>query len=141
MSSSADHVKKSCKCFHKDVVYKAAVKAAVAQEDMIKCMFENPRFGNLQAEEQEYFIGSIMDSIKDQDQVSTDPAPVLNRSNFYNEERSSKAGFAAEIVEENREKAAVKGKCIPRKLSSSAASKQRKQIIARPYNMYVRTKL
>lgn len=87
MGSKADHVKKSCKSFHKDVMYKVAVKVAVAQEDMIKCMFENPRFGNLQEEEEEYFSGSIVDSIKDQDRVSTDPAPMLNRSNFYHEER------------------------------------------------------
>ncbi|XP_068316755.1 protein SOSEKI 2 [Pyrus communis] len=128
-TTATDHVKKSSESFRKEVVYKAAVKVAVAaEEDMIRCMSENPRFGNLQAEEKEYFSGSIVDDMKDQDRVLAEPMPGLKRSNSYNEQRSSKAGFVSETVEEEKkEKAAVKGKCIPRKLYSSAASKQSKK--------------
>lgn len=76
--------KKSSESFRKEVVYKAAVKVA-AEEDMINYMSENPRFGNLQAEEKEYFSGSIVESIKE-DRISAERA--LKRSNSYNEERS-----------------------------------------------------
>ncbi|PQM38655.1 protein UPSTREAM OF FLC [Prunus yedoensis var. nudiflora] len=115
--------KKSSESFRKEVVYKAAVKV-VAEEDMINYMSENPRFGNLQAEEKEYFSGSIVESIKE-DRISAERA--LKRSNSYNEERSTKAGLEAETVEEEkREKAGVKGKCIPRKLSSAVSKQTRK---------------
>ncbi|KAL2550734.1 Serine/threonine protein kinase [Forsythia ovata] len=46
---------------HKGVVCKAAAKVAVDEDEMISCMSENPRFGNLQTEEKEYFSGSIVE--------------------------------------------------------------------------------
>ncbi|KAL2490132.1 Uncharacterized protein Fot_43424 [Forsythia ovata] len=46
---------------HKGVVCKAAAKVAVHEDEMISCMSENPRFGNLQSEEKEYFSGSIVE--------------------------------------------------------------------------------
>ncbi|KAL2521935.1 Uncharacterized protein Fot_25858 [Forsythia ovata] len=46
---------------HKGVVCKVAAKVAVHEDEMISCMSENPRFGNLQSEEKEYFSGSIVE--------------------------------------------------------------------------------
>ncbi|XWS41537.1 hypothetical protein CRYUN_Cryun17cG0090200 [Craigia yunnanensis] len=77
-------VKKSEK-LHRGVLYKSAVK--VAEDDhMISCMSENPRFGNLQVEEKEYFSGSIVESMNSENRVVADQ-PVLKKSNSYNEER------------------------------------------------------
>lgn len=56
----------------------------VGEEDMIRYMSENPRFGNLQSEEKEYFSGSIVESMSEDRVVSQ---PVLKRSNSFNEER------------------------------------------------------
>lgn len=67
---------------HKGVVCKSAVM--VGEEDMIRYMSENPRFGNLQSEEKEYFSGSIVESMSEDRVVSQ---PVLKRSNSFNEER------------------------------------------------------
>ncbi|KAL2240213.1 UNVERIFIED_CONTAM: Protein UPSTREAM OF FLC [Sesamum indicum] len=71
---------------HKRVVCKAAAKVAVEEADemIIGCMSENPRFGNLQAEEKEYFSGSIVEG------VATERSQVeagLKRSSSHNEER------------------------------------------------------
>lgn len=78
-----NEVKRSESNLHKGVLYKSAVK--VAEEDMIiKYMSENPRFGNLQAEEKEYFSGSIVESMSE-NRVTAEPG--LKRSNSYNEER------------------------------------------------------
>ena len=68
---------------HKGVLCKTAAK--VAEEDMINYISENPRFGNLQSEEKEYFSGSIVESMTE-DRVSI--PPVLKKSSSYNEERS-----------------------------------------------------
>ncbi|XP_054804485.1 protein SOSEKI 2-like [Prosopis cineraria] len=84
----------------------------VSEEEMIKCMSENPRFGNLQSEEKEYFSGSLVESRKE-NRVHSEA--VLKKSNSYNEERSSKAGIGEEEEdkEEEKEKGGSKGKCIP----------------------------
>ncbi|KAM7275069.1 hypothetical protein ACFE04_016935 [Oxalis oulophora] len=119
---------------HKGVLCKSALnrKVVVVEEEdmMISCMSENPRFGNFQAEEKEYFSGSIVESMSQEDRVVAQQ-PMLKKSNSYNEERSNKVGLGVEIIEtededEKKEKRA-KGKCIPRKKSSSA-SKQTKKI-------------
>ncbi|GAB4847306.1 hypothetical protein Ancab_026350 [Ancistrocladus abbreviatus] len=81
---------------HKGAVYKSVAAAvAVAKEEdgheMVKYMSENPRFGNLQAEEKEYFSGSIVEmamnkNLKERaDQLQVEP--VLKRSSSYNQER------------------------------------------------------
>ena len=70
---------------HKGVLCKSAVKVAEEEDNMIiNYMSENPRFGNFQSEEKEYFSGSIVESAsKDQPEIQ----PVLKKSNSYNEER------------------------------------------------------
>lgn len=78
---------RSSQSFRKEVVYRSAVKVASEEEDMINYMSENPRFGNLQAEEKEYFSGSIVESMKEDQRVHS-AEPVLKKSNSYNEERS-----------------------------------------------------
>ncbi|KAK4485950.1 hypothetical protein RD792_008602 [Penstemon davidsonii] len=72
----------------KGVVCKAAAKVVVEEdEDMIGCMSENPRFGNLQAEEKEYFSGSIVDSMSTEEKLRLNIQSGLKKSNSYNEER------------------------------------------------------
>ncbi|KAJ8543689.1 hypothetical protein K7X08_025307 [Anisodus acutangulus] len=118
----------SCANFHKGVLCKAAAKSNVEMNDVeeIKYMSENPRFGNLQSEEKEYFSGSIVETMTTEERTAH-VDPQLKKSSSYNEERSSKAGLrevvAAEEEELKKEKA-VKGKCIPRKKSSSKHSKK-----------------
>lgn len=70
----------------KGVVCKNVVKKAVVEDEreMIRFMSENPRFGNPQAEEKEYFSGSIVESVS-HERVAAEPA--LRRSNSFNEER------------------------------------------------------
>lgn len=77
-------VKKS-ENLHRGVLCKTARKAA-EDDQMISCMSENPRFGNLQAQEKEYFSGSIVESMNSENRVVGDQ-PMLKRSNSYNEER------------------------------------------------------
>ncbi|XP_057461731.1 protein SOSEKI 2-like [Actinidia eriantha] len=104
---------------HKGVLYKTA--AAAAEVEMIGCMSENPRFGNLQGEEREYFSGSIVEAMgEERERVG----PSLKRSSSFNEERSSKADPSEAVAEETkREKAVMKGKCIPRMKSSKQSNK------------------
>lgn len=66
---------------HKGVLRKTAAKAE-EEAEMISCMSENPRFGNLQAEEKEYFSGSIVE-----ERAQVDQHMGLKRSNSYNDER------------------------------------------------------
>lgn len=70
----------------KGVLCKNIVKKTVVEDEreMIRFMSENPRFGNPQAEEKEYFSGSIVESVS-QERVTAEPA--LRRSNSFNEER------------------------------------------------------
>ncbi|EPS69663.1 hypothetical protein M569_05104 [Genlisea aurea] len=71
---------------HKEVVCKAAAAAATTEdEDMINYMPENPRFGNLQSEEKEYFSGSIVESMTTEQGLRTEP--VLKKSSSYNQEK------------------------------------------------------
>ncbi|KAM6563779.1 hypothetical protein CsatB_023777 [Cannabis sativa] len=122
--SSYSNVRRSESDLGRGVMWKNAVK--MADEDMINYMSENPRFGNLQAQEKEYFSGSIVESMTDDRAAAVASAtPVLKRSNSYNEERSSKAGLEEnmEDVEEKKKPKAklISGKCIPRKRSSTSS--------------------
>ncbi|KAH0693517.1 hypothetical protein KY285_020614 [Solanum tuberosum] len=112
----------SCASFHKGVLCKVAKNNEVEE---IKYMSENPRFGNLQSEEKEYFSGSIVESMTTEERTAQ-VDPQLKKSSSYNEERSSKAGLREVATEEEvkEELKAVKGKCIPRKKSSSKHSKK-----------------
>ncbi|XVE86748.1 hypothetical protein DITRI_Ditri18aG0058500 [Diplodiscus trichospermus] len=115
-----NNVMKKSENLHRGVLCKSAVK--VAEDDqMIICMSENPRFGNLQAEEKEYFSGSIVESMNSENRIVADQR-ALKKSNSYNEERGSKAGLGETVEEEKKDKTA-KGKCIPRKKSSKQSRK------------------
>lgn len=70
--------RKSCS-LHKEVLCKA-----VAVDDEICCMSENPRFGNMQAEEREYFSGSMVETMTGE---RREVEAVLNKSSSYTEER------------------------------------------------------
>ncbi|KAJ0233937.1 Protein SOSEKI 2 [Hirschfeldia incana] len=104
----------------KGVMCKNVVKKAVVEDEreMIRFMSENPRFGNPQAEEKEYFSGSIVESVS-HERVAAEPA--LRRSNSFNEERSKIVDTAKEVndQEEKEERSNVKVRCIPRRKSSS----------------------
>ena len=63
-----------------------ALQIYMEEEDEIKYMSENPRFGNLQAEEKEYFSGSIVESMATDDRAQVEPSS-LKKSSSYNEER------------------------------------------------------
>ncbi|KAK4430592.1 protein UPSTREAM OF FLC [Sesamum alatum] len=116
----------------KGVVRKAAAAGRVAVEEddmMIRYMSENPRFGNLQSEEKEFFSGSIVEAMATEERVGADqPGPGLKKSASYNQERSSKCkGGLGEVANEQVKKEkgeGVKGKCIPRKKPSSKHSKK-----------------
>ncbi|KAL0285488.1 UNVERIFIED_CONTAM: protein UPSTREAM OF FLC [Sesamum calycinum] len=106
-------------------VRKAAAGRVAVEEDemMIRYMSENPRFGNLQSEEKEFFSGSIVEAMATEERVGADQ-PGLKKSSSYNQERSSKAGLGGAANEEVKKEKGVKGKCIPRKKSSSKHSKK-----------------
>ncbi|XP_065875536.1 protein SOSEKI 2 [Euphorbia lathyris] len=109
--------KKSESNLHKGVLYKTAIK--VAEEDVIiRYMSENPRFGNLQAEDKEYFSGSIVESMRE-NRVADDSVG-LKRSNSYNEERNQKEAMEGGKEEKKEKGVSVRGKCIPRKVLSSS---------------------
>ncbi|KAK9004415.1 hypothetical protein V6N11_002216 [Hibiscus sabdariffa] len=118
-----NNVVKKSENLHRGVVCKSAAK--VAEDDqMISCMSENPRFGNLQAEEKEYFSGSILESMNSENRVVADQ-PLLKKSNSYKEEsRSCKATLGGTVEEEKKDKA-VKGNCIPRKKLPKQTRKMR----------------
>ncbi|KAL2521606.1 Protein UPSTREAM OF FLC [Forsythia ovata] len=107
---------------HKGVVCKAA-KVAVEDGEMIGCMSENPRFGNLQSEEKDYFSGSIVESMITHERFEGEPR--FKKSSSFNEERCKKVVFQGEeAVKEVKKESYVKGKCIPRKKPSSKHSKK-----------------
>ncbi|KAJ8769648.1 hypothetical protein K2173_005251 [Erythroxylum novogranatense] len=108
---------------HRGVLCKSAVK--VVEEDIINYMSENPRFGNLQAEEKEYFSGSIVESMSENRAMSLTEAE-LKRSNSYKEERTTKAE-TKDTVEDIKDRAAMRGKCIPRKKPSCLAKQNKKR--------------
>ncbi|KAI3885462.1 hypothetical protein MKX03_036354 [Papaver bracteatum] len=114
---------------HRGVLCKninTAIKMSEEEEDdEINYMSENPRFGNPQSEEKEYFSGSIVESITEHDRViqSTEPSR-LKKSSSYNEERSRKSGLGLEPIsssmneeeeESKKKKKNMKGGhyCIP----------------------------
>ncbi|KAG6397467.1 hypothetical protein SASPL_143634 [Salvia splendens] len=69
---------------HKGVVCKSAVKLVVDEDEdvkMIGLMSENPRFGNLQSEEKEYFSSSIVEAIP------IEKVEGLKKSSSHNEEK------------------------------------------------------
>ncbi|XP_077213655.1 protein SOSEKI 2-like [Tasmannia lanceolata] len=105
---------------HKGVLCKTATKS-VGEEEIIY-MSENPRFGNMQSEEKEYFSGSIVESMSE-NRVSAEPS--LKKSSSYNEERSSKAGIVEESEKREEEKC-LKGKCIPRKKPTCSSKHPKK---------------
>ena len=78
-----NNVMKRSYSLEREVMRKRAVK--VSEEEMINYMSENPRFGNLQSEEKEYFSGSLLESMKEKLVASE---PRLKKSNSYNDERS-----------------------------------------------------
>lgn len=78
--------RESLSSLHRVAVRKSAEK--LSEVDMINYISENPRFGNSQSEEKEYFSGSLVESMK----AHWDAAqaqPVLKKSNSYNEQRST----------------------------------------------------
>ncbi|KAH6784417.1 hypothetical protein C2S52_009376 [Perilla frutescens var. hirtella] len=108
---------------HKGVVCKAAAAAAAAEkvpvddedEVMIGTMSENPRFGNLQSEEKEYFSGSIVEEVA-MERIEVAP---LKKSSSHNEERSAMSGLGeAGGDEQVQKKKGGKGKCMPMKKSA-----------------------
>ncbi|CAI9109384.1 OLC1v1009198C2 [Oldenlandia corymbosa var. corymbosa] len=123
----------SCSDLHKEVFCKSLMnnnnnnnskKMNVEEDDdEIKCMSENPRFGNLQSEEKEYFSGSIVDSISNEERLHVVPSG-LKKSSSYNEERGSKlavgdAGVGADQEDVKKAKSCShsKSKCIPKIMS------------------------
>uniref|UniRef100_A0A3Q7G5N3 SOSEKI DIX-like domain-containing protein n=1 Tax=Solanum lycopersicum TaxID=4081 RepID=A0A3Q7G5N3_SOLLC len=78
----------SCASFHKGVLCKVAMN----EVEEIKYMSENPRFGNLQSEEKEYFSGSIVESMTTEERTAQLDSQ-LKKSSSYNEERSVKLRF------------------------------------------------
>lgn len=80
---SGEPVRRTEKGLGKEVVCKMAGKV-IGEEEMIKYMSENPRFGKLQTEEKEYFSGSIVEAIREDRHVVQ---PVLKKSSSYNEEK------------------------------------------------------
>ncbi|CAE6093794.1 unnamed protein product [Arabidopsis arenosa] len=108
----------------KGVLCKNIVKKTVVDDEreMIRFMSENPRFGNPQAEEKEYFSGSIVESVS-QERVTAEPS--LRRSNSFNEERSKIVEMAKETKKEE-ERSIVKVKCIPRTCLMSSSKQIKK---------------
>lgn len=115
---------------HRGVLCKninTAIKMSEEEEDdEINYMSENPRFGNPQSEEKEYFSGSIVESITEHDRVREGTeSSRLKKSSSYNEERSRKSGLGLEPIsssmdeeeESKKKKKNVKGGgghyCIP----------------------------
>lgn len=68
---------------HKGVVSRAARASRVEDVEEVRFMSENPRFGNLQGEDKEYFSGSIVLEAS----RSAAGEPRLKKSSSYGEER------------------------------------------------------
>ncbi|KAJ0987367.1 hypothetical protein J5N97_005723 [Dioscorea zingiberensis] len=66
------------------------------EEDEIRCMSENPRFGNSQGEEKEYFSGSIVEAMAMSERSGTEP--TLKKSSSCNEERYERVDSVAFFV-------------------------------------------
>ncbi|KAF7834264.1 protein UPSTREAM OF FLC [Senna tora] len=107
-------------------VRKSAEKVCEREAEMINYISENPRFGNSQSEEKEYFSGSIVESMKAH-WDSAQAQPVLKKSNSYNEQRSgNKVGDEVEEEEGEGEGGGMRGKCMPRKRCSGSTKEIRK---------------
>ncbi|XP_042475280.1 protein SOSEKI 2 [Macadamia integrifolia] len=123
---TSTNVRKSSSILHRGVLCKSAASKIMEEEEMeIKFMSENPRFGNPQSEEKEYFSGSIVESMTEDRVLPVEPA--LKKSSSYNQERSLKTGLGEAIMEvekEDKVEKGVIGKCIPRKKSSSKPTKK-----------------
>nr|GMC62794.1 protein UPSTREAM OF FLC [Ipomoea batatas] len=126
--------RKSCSgsSLQKEVLIRVAAAARATppkgteDEEEIKYMSENPRFGNMQSEEKEYFSGSIVESITTEERAGINPGS-LKKSNSYNEERSCNAGLGDGAEKEGKRRGKSEkgsGKCIPIKKSSSKHSKK-----------------
>ncbi|XP_022136668.1 protein UPSTREAM OF FLC [Momordica charantia] len=120
----AKEIGRRTESLRKGVACKIAGKLHVGgDEEMINYMSENPRFGNLQSEEKEYFSGSIVESIREDRHVAE---PALKKSNSYNEEKSKRGEFGDKRDEEEQraqeEDGCGKGRCLPRMISASASS-------------------
>ncbi|CAA7401009.1 unnamed protein product [Spirodela intermedia] len=98
-------------------------RAAAAEcDEEIHYMSENPRFGNPQLEDKEYFSGSIVESIAGDRTVAAATGPGLKKSSSYNEDRLTKCGLAAGILDDGEEEAAAaerrgQSRCVPGKKS------------------------
>ncbi|XP_047326492.1 protein SOSEKI 2-like [Impatiens glandulifera] len=127
---------------HKEVLRNRASAAAAAElEDkmIIRCMSENPRFGNLQSEEKEYFSGSIVESmISKEERVKSVELAQLKKSSSYNEERSGKSGLgeteeelqkgpADKVKKDEMKKREKVVKCIPKMRSSCTKQPNKKK--------------
>ncbi|KAI3996379.1 hypothetical protein MKX01_026847 [Papaver californicum] len=93
---------------HRGVLCKninTAIKMSEEEEDdEINYMPENPRFGNPQSEEKEYFSGSIVESITERDRViEGTESSRLKKSSSYNEERSRKSGLGLEPISSSKD--------------------------------------
>ncbi|KAK9134326.1 hypothetical protein Syun_013656 [Stephania yunnanensis] len=112
------NISSSCGDLHKEVLCKSAKNSGNcynrSDEDdaMINCMSENPRFGNPQSEDKEYFSGSIVEAMAEEGRVLTES--TLKKSSSYNQERSAKCGLA-----EEREGRGGGGESGERKMSST----------------------
>ncbi|KAL8047185.1 hypothetical protein ABFX02_08G223100 [Erythranthe guttata] len=99
---------------------RVAEKVVVEDDEiMIDRISENTRrFRKLQAEEKEYFSGSIVESMSMERIHEVQPG-LLKKSSSHNEERSNVIGLREAADEEVEREKGLKGKCIPRKKSSA----------------------
>lgn len=73
---------------HKGVVLGRAARASRVEDvEEVRFMSENPRFGNLQGEDKEYFSGSIVLEATRSAAADHHDQPGLKKSSSYNEER------------------------------------------------------
>ncbi|XP_074264380.1 protein SOSEKI 2 [Silene latifolia] len=123
----------TCGCkLEKSEVESRSKKEVLDDQDMImlRYMSENPRFGNLQSQEKEYFSGTIVETMNHHHAQSFSSESgfdqghplTFGKSSSYNELRSAKAGLeavASKAMGENEDES-VKAKgmiklCLPRK--------------------------
>ncbi|URE49790.1 WD domain, G-beta repeat [Musa troglodytarum] len=97
------------KGIHRGVVSRLASRAA--EDEVVRCVQENPRFCHPLVEDKEYFSGSIVEGSR------APPEPSLKKSSSYNEERSSKLGIGEGKIEVDT--GGVKGKCLPGRRQAS----------------------
>jgi len=100
-SSNIDRVpvlKDQCPCSCKAENHRVSKEQDDEDMIMVRYMSENPRFGNLQSEEKEYFSGTLVEAIATHHQHTPSsgsvsalayltPPPVFTKSSSYNEQR------------------------------------------------------